>query len=945
MFVYGGGVKSIILRAAVLGTLLICAQSPAADDFGKMPAPAAKNDSAKPQGKPSEVAAESSKSPGIGIAKAADRASSNIALSASAQTIANSAQRAAEKSVPPRDRKASSDKTSFPSKDKAAKTRSAGAKNDNVGVPVRMNGPARAHHLRHYGQNGAVAVGSSSKTSDDRFGPHAIAGVSADAGDSGIEGSLLNNPTDTLMPQNPYEPERTSAITYLDVLTGKTTLHTDGVNIGEVPKYGTFRMGKKGEVVYQAPDLSLLVSASRPIADIFDEFSVILPNGSIIAYKVYFASDPFLIKQWYIKNYGLDAYDVFAVRGGRMQYPRMGYEISGKPGLDLNVSGAWKRGHTGKGVNIVVYDNGVDAKHSDLEANVLADRAVDFSGQSYSFDSSDYAGRAHGTAVAGIVAAAGSNGKGIRGIAYDSKIIPWKTSGSIGDFAKMEFSSDIGVLTSSVTPYKIGNGVIAGYGNEAKETFGRALASDIAFFQSIGNAHNKPLTELHPDGTLEVMYAGCYVYGTDCFFSNPLDKFPIYYPIVNSVSGVDSNGAHLVYSNSSAGNAFSAFGQMIDSKQTGYDRGKGILSTGPVGDAMDNFKRFSAEYDFEFGEFSGYFDNFYGGELEENSRMEYIGLMNGTSSAAPMAAGVAALVRSANPLLTAADVADIMIRTARRSAVPGVPKSIKDKNRIWFDDGEKLIILRKSKANGAGLVFDNLFGYGLIDAEEAVVMAENYQHGDKELAEWAYRHPYRLKFSSLEYAPAKKFADAVKESEGTMSKQFAVADAVLEISEPFINLFGSESQCSGIGYAGDHRYVTGLSEMKDCKITDFTFLQIEVQSPSGTVSVLKPMGSAVYRRGVTGGAWRIASKAFYGENAEGVWKIRIISSLGENSKPIKESLSGKFGTISAMKNSSPEPVSFEARLLLYPGVCGQCGNTEILEKRRNRAAQSPSAQR
>lgn len=929
--------KSIILRAAILGSLFVSAESPAADDFADKPAAAKSADSViqkESEKQPrNESIAESDNSGGFDAATPVKNK-----LSSSGKIIAIAAESTAQTPVLAHDRKASSEKAAAPSDTHKNKSGQPAKRSGSVNAPVRLDGPARAHHLRHYGQHGATVPGSSSKTADDRFGQQAIAGVSEDAGESGIEGSLLNNPSDSLMPQNPYEPERTSAITYLDVLTGKSTLHTDGVNIGEVPKYGTFRMGKKGEVVYKAPDMSLLVSASRPIADIFDEFSVILPNGSVIAYKVYFASDPFLIKQWYIKNYGLDAYDVFAVREGRMLYPRMGYELSGKPGLDLNVSGAWKRGHTGKGVNVVVYDNGVDARNSDLEANILADRAVDFSGQSYSFDSSDYAGRAHGTAVAGIVAAVGSNGKGIRGIAYDAKIIPWKTSGDISDFAKMEFSSDIGVLTSSVTPYKIGNGVISGYGSEAKETFGMALASDIAFFQSVGNVHNKPLTELHPDGTLEVVYAACYVYGTDCFFSNPLDKFPIYYPIVNSVAGVDSNGAHLVYSNSSAGNAFSAFGQMIDSRQTGYDRGKGILSTGPVGDAMDNFKRFSSDYDFEFGEFSDYFSQFYGGELEENNRMEYIGLMNGTSSAAPMAAGVAALVRSVNPELTAADVADIMIRTARRSAVPGVPKSIKDKKRIWFEDGEKLIILRKDKANGAGLVFDNLFGYGLIDAERAVAVAENYQPGDRELAVWAYRHPYRLKFSSLEYAPAKKFSDAAKESESAMSKQFVVADAVLEIPASFVEHFGTASQCGGIGYAGGHRYVTGLTELNDCKIKDFTFLQIEVQSPSGTVSVLKPMGAAVYRTGDTPGAWRIASKAFYGENAEGVWKIRIISSLGEDPKPIKEALSGKFGKVSAMKNNSPEPISFDARLLLYPGVCGQCGNTEILEKRRNRSA-------
>jgi len=69
---------------------------------------------------------------------------------------------------------------------------------------------------------------------------------------------------------------------------------------------------------------------------------------------------------------------------------------------------------TGKGVRVAVIDSGVDVDHPDLRGQVAVSR--DFVG-------SGAIGEAHGTAVAGIIAAREGNGIGIAGIAPQARLL------------------------------------------------------------------------------------------------------------------------------------------------------------------------------------------------------------------------------------------------------------------------------------------------------------------------------------------------------------------------------------------------------------------------------------------------------------------------------------------------------------------------------------------
>jgi hypothetical protein len=85
----------------------------------------------------------------------------------------------------------------------------------------------------------------------------------------------------------------------------------------------------------------------------------------------------------------------------------------------LNVAEAqqWSRG---SGVRVAIVDTGVDTAHPDLQGRVATMRNfVDADADAFATD-------AHGTAVAGVIAAVANNGIGIAGIAPDVRLLVYK---------------------------------------------------------------------------------------------------------------------------------------------------------------------------------------------------------------------------------------------------------------------------------------------------------------------------------------------------------------------------------------------------------------------------------------------------------------------------------------------------------------------------------------
>jgi len=102
----------------------------------------------------------------------------------------------------------------------------------------------------------------------------------------------------------------------------------------------------------------------------------------------------------------------------------------GTQGVDINVLPAWNLS-TGSGIIVAIIDNGVELDHPDLQENI-----IEGYGSVDGYPDGSNGGKAssyHGTICAGIVAAV-DNSFGVKGVAYDSKIMPVK----VGDGIELE---------------------------------------------------------------------------------------------------------------------------------------------------------------------------------------------------------------------------------------------------------------------------------------------------------------------------------------------------------------------------------------------------------------------------------------------------------------------------------------------------------------------------
>jgi len=289
-------------------------------------------------------------------------------------------------------------------------------------------------------------------------------------------------------------------------------------------------------------------------------------------------------------------------------------------GFDSNAEAAWNTTYGDPGVIVAIIDSGVDIYHEDL--NCMA--GYDFGNNDTNpMDDSRSAG--HGTCCAGVAAAVAGNGTGIAGIAGNCVIMPLKVADRRGS---MSFAS----ITNAL--YYAGD-----HGADVVSmSLGAAISSDAATDEAIQYAYN----------------AGCTILAAT---GNENDSV-ISYPAINEyVIGVG---------------AASPCGDRKRSSSLSTELNPGVYAD-PNGYTCDGERWWGSNYGPAVQDDRGAVDiiaptilpttdiSGSGGYDSGNYDMFF----NGTSCATPYAAGVCALIKSAFPSYTPAQVREKLCSTAQ----------------------------------------------------------------------------------------------------------------------------------------------------------------------------------------------------------------------------------------------------------------------------------------
>jgi subtilisin family serine protease len=531
-------------------------------------------------------------------------------------------------------------------------------------------------------------------------------------------------------------------------------------------------------------------------------------------------ADPLLPYQWHLKNTGQTAFSGAA----------------GVAGIDLNVDPVYKAGLTGKGVKVMVVDSGVEIEHEDLAQNI--DRSMLHNFGSDATDPDDPtppAGAvpedAHGTGVAGIVAAVSDNGVGTRGVAPRASLGAVRFVGCgtsceepstfLDAIGGAPFSRNADIFNASY-----GSAPTSPESFDPASNFVAATLSRLEklrdgkgsiYLQAAGNEYN------NNNGEVDVCEKSIRE-GVSCSNAN-LDSSRTM-PQVIVVGAVNASGVRSSYSSAGSNLLISGLGG-----EFGNESGPALVSTDLSGCARGFSRRLA-----NAGTYANDFQNPDSptGKLL-NPDCKYTSTMNGTSSAAPTVAGVVALMLEANPNLTWRDVRTILMKSARRVDASRVAHTLK------LPSGESYVAEPAWTRNAAGLWFDNWYGFGLVNAQAAVAMARTYV---------SYLKGPMLK-AMME--PAKSSAPVT-----VPPGRAKGAEIPLAFSGPEI----------GTIEAVQLSLTLGSASMGD--------IAIELVSPSGTRSVLLQPYSVFNNDSTNVDMFTLASNAFNGESAKGTWKIRVI---------------------------------------------------------------------
>lgn len=483
-------------------------------------------------------------------------------------------------------------------------------------------------------------------------------------------------------------------------------------------------------------------------------------------------------------------------------------------GEDAKVTPVWADNYKGSGIRIAVVDDGVDTRHEDLRLSGVAGLDINYqvSDPSHSFSNSG-----HGTSVSGVASARDQNSLGGRGGAPCAEVIGInlleKSSFSGADEAQSQTHAN---LESHISNNSWG----------PTDNYGLLWASTASWKSAVQNSFTTGRNGLGkivtwaagnggaPGGVASAVVTDNSNY--DSYANNPH---------VLAVCAVGTNGKKAGYSEKGANLWVCGHSQGNNNANTAYSTAITTTDATGVNGFNDGTKAASVEL----------------------SNPNYTKNFNGTSSATPLVSAVVALLLNKYPDLSVRDVREIIAKSAR-------------KNDPLDSDWT---------VNPAGYNINHKYGFGTVDAANALVVASNWSR-----------------------------------ISGTW-KKFEVSIAGPGAAIPDNNATGVSANIvvagSGISKVEHIEFTTGTNH------TYFPDLTIELTSPNSTLSILaekhncytkfSPVtfcptsGGGTSISTMTGAStFTLGSSRHLGESADGTWSIKF-----------KDLAVGDTGNIGSMK--------------------------------------------
>ena len=593
-------------------------------------------------------------------------------------------------------------------------------------------------------------------------------------------------------------------------------------SIATMPTVGSATINANtGAITYSVPGFT--TSAA-------DSFTVSVTNTlatSTATVSVALGADPLLPEQWHIQNVGQSSFATTL-------------PITG---MDLNVSGAWAAGFSGKGIKVGVVDTGLEAAHEDLAANVDLSHSYNFL-TGTNDPTPQVAGEDHGTQVAGIIGAVAFNGKGGRGVAYNVTLRGYNLlaagASTVANMAKAMGSDPV---SSDNDLFNASFGDSGPSGPTSLPSFSSAYQSITLNAMNLRGGLGAAIVNAAGNEFVDFessvgSCAAAQHYGVSCGDPATDERRGGDYPII--VGAIDATGTHASYSTTGSSLWISAPGGEYGLNSSYVPPALFAMLSDPIHDVMPAITTTAhsgcTNAQNPFGQATpvplNSLDDLGANTLAANC--QYTAIMNGTSSATPNTSAVVAMMLEANPKLSVRDIKYILAKTAKR-----VDAGFTGVSSTSIIAGSTIVLEQGWVTNASGYTFSNRYGFGAVDAAAAVSAAKVYT---------TYLPAPKDSTGNYSFVAAAPATIPAQSATGSFFN-FAVSESfqTVEYVVLFVNIASTPALLCN---------------------------QIELTSPSGTKSILMHAANGFTNAQVIN--TRFESNAFYGEPVNGTWMLRFL---------------------------------------------------------------------